>query len=124
MTLFVDISSGSRDNGKECLSNANLFFLCVKRFGKRQLSFIGPGSEKKWYCISEDSPQRRMGPYGGKDVSGISREWLARRMGSPSHGQNRRRGIREGPEPACVRSPTLRGGPWGKDELTSCRGTV
>ena len=33
-------------------------FLCLqKRFGKGQWSFIGPGSEKKWYCISEDSPQ-------------------------------------------------------------------
>ena len=25
--------------------------------GKGQWSFIGLGSEKKWYCISEDSPQ-------------------------------------------------------------------
>ena len=33
-------------------------FLCMqRRFGKGQWSFIGPGSEKKWYCISEDSPQ-------------------------------------------------------------------
>ena len=33
-------------------------FLCVQNFfGKGQWSFIGPGSEKKWYCISEDSPQ-------------------------------------------------------------------
>ena len=45
------------DNEKECLSNANLVSLCAKRFGKGQLSFIGPGSEKKWYNISEDSPQ-------------------------------------------------------------------
>ena len=30
---------------------------CARRFGKGQWSFIGPGSEKKWYCISEDSPQ-------------------------------------------------------------------
>ena len=28
-------------------------FLCLQR----QRSFVGPGSEKKWYCISEDSPQ-------------------------------------------------------------------
>ena len=28
-----------------------------KRFGKGQWSFIGPGSEKKWYSICEDSPQ-------------------------------------------------------------------
>ena len=25
--------------------------------GNGQWSFIGPGSEKKWYCVSEDSPQ-------------------------------------------------------------------
>ena len=29
----------------------------AKKFGIGQWSFIGPGSEKKWYCISEDSPQ-------------------------------------------------------------------
>ena len=28
-----------------------------KRFGTGQWSFLGPGSEKKWYSISEDSPQ-------------------------------------------------------------------
>ena len=33
-------------------------FLCTqKRFAQGQWSFIGPGSEKKWYCISEDSPR-------------------------------------------------------------------
>ena len=57
MSMFTDISCGSRDNEKECMSNANLVSLCAKRFGKGQWSFIGPGSEKKWYSISEDSPQ-------------------------------------------------------------------
>ena len=57
MSMFNDISCGSRDNEKECLSNANLVSLYAKRFGKGQWSFIGPGSEKKWYSISEDSPQ-------------------------------------------------------------------
>ena len=28
-----------------------------EKIGKGQWSFIGPGSEKKWYSISEDSPQ-------------------------------------------------------------------
>ena len=42
---------------KKCLANAKLVSLYAKRFGKGQWSFIGPGSEKKWYCISEDSPQ-------------------------------------------------------------------
>ena len=38
-------------------ANAELVSLFAKRFGKGQWSFIGPGSEKKWYCISEDIPQ-------------------------------------------------------------------
>ena len=51
---------------------------------------------------------------------------LAVEMGSPRHGSNRRRWTREGPESACVQTPSIAG--WhtqgGKDELTSCRGTV
>ena len=57
MTTFNGISCGARDNEKGCLSNANLVSLSAKRFGKGQWTFIGPGSEKKWYSISEDSPQ-------------------------------------------------------------------
>ena len=57
MSMFNDISCGSKDNEKECLANAKLVSLYARRFGKGQWSFIGPGSEKKWYCISEDSPQ-------------------------------------------------------------------
>ena len=33
------------------------FLHLQKRCGARQWSFLGPGSEKKWYSISEDSPQ-------------------------------------------------------------------
>ena len=57
ISMFNDISCGSRDNEKECESNANLVPLYAKRFGTGQWSFIFPGSEKKWYSISEDSPQ-------------------------------------------------------------------
>ena len=57
MSMFNDISCGSKDNEKECLANAKLVSLYARRFGKGQLSFIGLGSEKKWSCISEDSPQ-------------------------------------------------------------------
>ena len=33
-------------------------YLCMQEnFGKGQWSFIGPGSEKKWYSMKEDSPQ-------------------------------------------------------------------
>ena len=57
MSMFNDISWGSRDNKVECMSNANLVSLCATRFGAGQWSFPGPGSKKKWYSISEDSPQ-------------------------------------------------------------------
>ena len=57
MSIFNDISCGSTDNEQECLANAKLVSLYARRFGKGQWSFIGPGSEKKRYCISEDSPQ-------------------------------------------------------------------
>ena len=56
-SMFNDISWGSRDNEVECESNAQLVSLFAKRFGAGQWSFLGPGSEKKWYPISEDSPQ-------------------------------------------------------------------
>ena len=42
---------------EECLASARLVSLYARRFGKGQWSFIGPGSEKKWHSISEDSPQ-------------------------------------------------------------------
>ena len=57
MSMFNDTSCGTKDNEKECLANAKLVSLFAKSFGKGQRSFIGPGSEKKWYCISEDSPR-------------------------------------------------------------------
>ena len=57
MSMFNDISWGSRDNKIECESNSQLVSLFARRFGAGQWSFLGPGSEKKWYSISEDSPQ-------------------------------------------------------------------
>ena len=57
MSMFNDISCGSKDNEKKCLANAKVVSLYARRFGKGHWSFVGPGSEKKWYCISEDNPQ-------------------------------------------------------------------
>ena len=57
MSMFNDISWGSMDDKKECEANAQIVSLYAKKFGAGQWSFLGPGSEKKWYSISEDSPQ-------------------------------------------------------------------
>ena len=56
MSMFNDISCEGKDNKQQCLRNADFVKTFAKRFGICQWSFIGPGSEKKWYP-SENSPQ-------------------------------------------------------------------
>ena len=56
MSMFNDISCDKYDNRNECLRNADIVQTFAGRFGIGQWSFIGSGSEKKWYP-SENSPQ-------------------------------------------------------------------
>ena len=56
MSMFNDISCDRKCNKDECLANAEAVKVLARRFGIGQWSFIGPGSEKKWY-FSENSPQ-------------------------------------------------------------------
>ena len=57
MSMFNDISCDKKDNEEECLANAKVDSIFAKKFGIGQWSFIGPGSEKKWYSMEENSPQ-------------------------------------------------------------------
>ena len=57
MSMFNDISWGSKDNEQECESNAKLISICARRFSPGRWSFLGPGSEKKWYSTQESKPQ-------------------------------------------------------------------
>ena len=57
MSMFNDISWGSMDDKTECEANAQIVSLYAKKFGAGQWSFLRPRSEKKWYSISEGSPQ-------------------------------------------------------------------
>ena len=57
MSMFNDISCDNKDNEEECLANAKVVSIFAKKFGIGQWSFIGPGSEKKWYSMEENSPQ-------------------------------------------------------------------
>ena len=73
MSMFNDISWWSKENKIECESNAQLVCLFARRFGTRQWSCLGPGSEKKWYSLSEDSPSTRwMGQNGRKDDGSLA----------------------------------------------------
>ena len=56
MSMFNDISCEKKDNEEECVANAKVVSILAKKFGLGQWSFIGPGSEKKWYSMEENSP--------------------------------------------------------------------
>ena len=56
MSMFNNISCDRKGNKDECLANAEVVKVLARRFGVGQWSFIGPGSEKKWYS-AENSPQ-------------------------------------------------------------------
>ena len=56
MSMFNDISCDRKGNKEECLANARVVKVLARKFGVGQWSFIGPGSEKKWYS-AEYSPQ-------------------------------------------------------------------
>ena len=47
MSMFSDISCDEKDNEDACLAKAKVLSIFAKKFGIRQWSFIGPGSEKK-----------------------------------------------------------------------------
>ena len=54
--MFNDISCDRKGNKDACLANAGVVKVLARRFGIGQWSFIGPGSENKWYS-AENSPQ-------------------------------------------------------------------
>ena len=57
MSMFNDIFCDRKGNKEECLANARVVKVLAKKLGTGQWSFIGPGSEKKWYFAEENSPQ-------------------------------------------------------------------
>ena len=57
MSMFNDISCDRKGNKEECVANAKVVTIFSRKFGIGQWSFIGPGSEKKWYSLEENSPQ-------------------------------------------------------------------
>ena len=93
-SMFNDILWGSSDYEKECESNARLVSLYAKRFGTGQWSFLGPGSEKKWYSISADSPQGKWDRIAEKMMLdfGESRHPVFRSTSPLSRGQLKSKG--------------------------------
>ena len=61
MSMFNDISSDGKGNEEECVANSKVVSILAKKFGIGQWSFIGPGSEKKWYSMEENRPKGTVG---------------------------------------------------------------
>ena len=61
MSMFNDISCGTKENEEECLAHAKVVSLYARKFGKGQWSFFGPRSEKKWYSMEERAVHKEFG---------------------------------------------------------------
>ena len=66
MSMFNDISCDGKGSEEECVANSKVVSILAKKFGIGQWSFIGPGSEKKWYSLEENSPQGAWGNIADK----------------------------------------------------------
>ena len=73
MSMFNDISCDRKGNKDECVKSATFVKTFSGRFGIGQWSFIGPGSEKKWYS-AENSPQGAWDNIAEENVAGICRK--------------------------------------------------
>ena len=107
------------------LKNADYVKVFARRFGIGQRSFIGPGSEKKWYS-SENSPQGAWDNIAEEMLLEFAESGQGQGDGVPKAGVQQAAADSRG-------SPNLRvckhlSAGWHtqgeKDELTSCRGTV
>ena len=56
MSMFNDIIWRFQDNETECIANCTLVPVFAKRFPAGRWSFLGPGSETKWYCTNKERP--------------------------------------------------------------------
>ena len=52
MSMFNDIIWRNKDNETECIANSTLVSLFAKRFPAGRWSFLGLGSEIKWYSLT------------------------------------------------------------------------
>ena len=57
MSMFNDFIWGFKDNEQECNTNAKFVSVFAKRFPAGRWSFLGPGSEKKWYSTYNERPR-------------------------------------------------------------------
>ena len=57
MSMFNEILWGSEDNERDCNANTTLVSLFAKRFPAGRWTFLGLGSEMKWYSTHDSKPR-------------------------------------------------------------------
>ena len=68
MSMFNDIEWTKTGNEENCISNSERVKMHAKRFPRGHWTFLGPGDEKKWYGIRNDT-------FEGKWVPSPLRWW-------------------------------------------------
>ena len=71
MSIFNDISCGTKDNERECLANAEVVSIYAKKFGTGQMVIHWSRFRKEVVFYGREQPTRNLGPYRGKDAGGI-----------------------------------------------------
>ena len=56
MSMYNDIDWRKRGNRENCIANGHRVTACARRFTRGHWSFLGPGSEKKWYGTHVSKP--------------------------------------------------------------------
>ena len=56
MSMYTDIDLGKRGNKENCIANALRVTEYARRFPQGRWSFLGHGSEKKWYGTHPHKP--------------------------------------------------------------------
>ena len=90
MSMFNDISCGTKDNEQECLAHARVISLHARKFGTRHWSFNWSRFLEKVVLHQRGQSTRNLGQYRGEDVGGIRRKRMSDFRGqlrSKGHGK-------------------------------------
>ena len=56
MSMYNDIVWGEKGNRETCIANSFMVSEYARKFAQGHWSFLGPGTEKKWYGTHENKP--------------------------------------------------------------------
>ena len=73
MSMFNDIVWDAKENNESCVNNSRTIREYAEGFLRGHWSFLGPGSEKKWYGTYDCKPDRSWNRIAEKNASEFRR---------------------------------------------------